>query len=126
MSFDSEIQRDKRLIRLTGTGELNADRAIALIDKISLTARLNPDYDILVDIQGTTLQPDMADLLDIASVSSKRLTDFKHKIAFLIPDMKERQKIAKLYKSYMELQGFEFRQFVKCDDAIDWLSKILA
>lgn len=122
MSSGLEIHKDERIIQLTVTGELNADRAIALIDKIALTVRIHPGYNILVDIHDTTYQPDMADLLEIASECSKRLTNFRRKIAFLIPDTKERKKVAKLFKTCMGLQGFEFRQFVKYGDALKWLS----
>ena len=122
MSSDLEIKNDERIVQLTVTGELNADRAIALIDKIDVTFRIHPAYNILVDIHDTAFQPDMADLLEIASECSRRLTNFKRKIAFFIPDTKERKKVAKLFKTCMELQGFEFRQFVKYDDALNWIS----
>lgn len=122
MSSDLEIHEEERIVQLTVTGELNADRALAIIDKVSLTVRIHPGYNVLVDIHETTFQPDMAELLEIAAECSKRLTDFKRKLAFLIPDTEERNKVAKLFKTCMELQGFEFRQFVKYDDVIKWLS----
>ena len=122
MSSDLEIHEDERIVKLTVTGELNADRALAFIDKIALTVRLHPAYNILVDIQDTTYQPDMAEMLEVASECSKRLTNFKHKIAYLIPDRTDRKEVAKLFKTCMELQGFEFKQFVEHDDALNWLS----
>jgi hypothetical protein len=122
MSSDLETHENERIVQLTVTGELNADRALAIIDKISLTVKLYPDYNILVDIQNITYQPDMAELLEVASECSKRLTDFKHKIAYLIPDKTGRKEVAKLFKTCMELQSFEVRQFVKYDDALKWLS----
>jgi hypothetical protein len=122
MSSDLEIHKDELVIQLTVTGELNADRGLAIIDKIALTVRLHPTYNILVDIQDTTYQPDMAEMLEVASECSKRLTNFRPKIAYLIPDRKERKQVAKLFKTCMELQGFEFRQFVGYDDALKWLT----
>ena len=122
MSSDLEIHENERIVQLTVTGELNADRALAIIDKISLTVKLYPDYNSLVEIQNITYQPDMAELLEVASECSKRLTDFKYKIAYLIPDKTGRKEVAKLFKACMELQGFEVMQFVKYDDALKWLS----
>jgi hypothetical protein len=50
------------------------------------------------------------------------LIDFNCKIAFVIPNTKQRKEVAKIFKVCMEAQGFEFRHFFDYEEAIEWLS----
>ena len=122
MSTELKIFREERIIQRTVTGELNTNRAHELIHKISLAVSFYQNSNVLIDIRETTFQPNMSDLLEIAADCSKNLTDFKCKIAFVIPNTEQRKEVAKLFKACMEAQGFEFRQFFDYDDAMDWLS----
>jgi hypothetical protein len=122
MSSDLKILRDERIIQKSVSGDLNTNRARKLIHKISLVVKLDQNCSILVDIRDTTFQPQMSDLLEISTECSKCLAEFRHKIAFLIPNTEQRRKVAKLFKTCMEAHGFEFKQFFEYEDAIEWLA----
>lgn len=123
MTTEFKIDSDKKIIHRTVTGEINTDRAIRLVQKVSYAAELNQGYNILVDIRDTTFHPEMMDLLRIADECSSLLKTDRHKIAFLIPDTDQRKQVGKLFRACMEAQGFEFMQFFDYDTAMEWLSK---
>jgi len=79
-------------------------------------------YNVLLDMRETTTKPEMLDLMRIASTGAKLTPNPETKMAFLIPNTKERIRFAQLFKACMEAQGFRFRQFFDRDAAIEWLT----
>ncbi len=121
MIAEIDIDIDKKIILRTLTGEIDTGQALKLVQNVAKGVNLNPGYHILVDIRDTTFHPEMIDLLEIAAECSKQLIGFSRKIAFLIPDTEQRQLIAKIFKTCMETEGFEFKQFIDGEAAMDWL-----
>lgn len=117
------IDRDNKIIQSKLTGEINTDQAINLIHNISIAVKLNQDYDILVDNHKTTFKPGIVDLLEIASECSEKLIGFNRKIVFLIPKTEHRKHVAALFRSCMEIKGFNVNQFFDCDAAMEWLTE---
>ena len=121
MIAEIDIDIHKKIILRTLTGEIDTGHALKLVQNVAKAVNLNPGYHILVDIRDTTFHPEMIDLLEIAAECSKQLIGFSRKIAFLIPDTEQRQLIAKIFKTCMETEGFEFKQFIDGEAAMDWL-----
>ncbi len=121
MIAEIDIDIDKKIILRTLTGEIDTGQALKLVQNVAKAVNLNPGYHILVDIRDTTFHPEMIDLLDIAAECSRQLIGFSRKIAFLIPDTEQRKLIAKMFKSFMETEGFAFKQFIDYDRAAEWL-----
>jgi hypothetical protein len=92
-----------------------------LAQNVSAAVNFSPGYHSLVDIRDNTFHPEMIDLLEIAAECSKQLIGFGRKIAFLIPDTEQRKRVAKIFKTGMETEGFEFEQFIDCEAALEWL-----
>lgn len=121
MSPAIEIYEDQKIIQRTVTGELSTKRSLRLVRELSVAIKLNKGYNILIDLRDTLTRPETLDLMEIATACSRYKYDFKGKIAFLIPDTKERNKAAQLFRTCMEAQGFAFKQFYDYEAAIEWL-----
>ncbi|MDJ0666088.1 MAG: hypothetical protein QNJ61_02395 [Desulfobacterales bacterium] len=121
MIAEIDIDIDKKIILRTLTGEIDTGQALKLVQNVAKAVNLHPGYHILVDIRDTTFHPEMIDLLDIAAECSRQLIGFSRKIAFLIPDTEQRKLIAKMFKSFMDTEGFAFKQFIDYDRAAEWL-----
>ncbi len=122
MTSEIYVDKERKILRRTISGELNTNRAIEFVQEIALAANLHKDFNILVDIRDTTFHPEMMDLLEIAVACTKNLLRFQARIAFVIPDTAQRIAVAKLFKSCMETQGFSFRQFFDPAEAVEWLA----
>ena len=122
MIAEIAIDNDNKIVRRTLRGEIDTDQALKLVQNVSSSVRVNPGYNILVDIRDTSFHPKMGDLLEIAAECSKQLVGFNRKIAFIIPDTEQRKQVARLFKACMEAQGFEFKQFFEYNAAAEWLS----
>ena len=122
MSADIEIYEDPKIIKRTVTGELHSARSLLLVRELAVALKLNQGYDILLDLRDTVTRPETQDLMQIATECALYRSDFNGKIALLIPDTEERHRAAKLFKTCMEAQGFEFKQFFNGQAAVAWLS----
>lgn len=123
MATDITIDEDQKIIHRTETGEMYTDRSIAWVRELALTLKFQEGYNILMDLRETETQPEMLDLMAIASECAKLKSDFNSKIAFLIPNTEERVKFANLFKACMEAQGFRFKQFFDHATAMAWLTE---
>ncbi len=121
MSPNIKIYEDQKVILRTVTGELVTARSLKLVKELAVAIKLNQGYNILIDLRETETRPETLDLMEIATACSRYRHGFKGKIAFLIPDTKERIRVAKLFRTCMEAQGFEFTQFFDFDLAMEWL-----
>ena len=122
MTADIKIDNERKIIQRTVTGDLYTERSLKLVREQAFSVSIHKDYNILMDMRETETKPEMLDLIQIASECAKLKSDFNNKIAFLIPNTEERVRFAQLFKSCMEAQGFEFKQFFDYDSAMDWLS----
>lgn len=119
-----KIDHDKKIIGKTVIGDLYTERSLKLVRELAVSANIHKGYNILMDMIETETQPEMLDLMEIASECAKLGFDFNNKIDFLIPNMEERVRFAQLFKSCMETQGFKFMQFFEYDTAMKWLSDL--
>ncbi len=122
MIAEISVDSENWTIQRTLSGEIDTIHALSLVREISNSAKIHEGYNILVDMRDTTFHPDMIDLLEIAAECSKQLTGFSCKIAFLIPDTEQRKLVAKIFRTCMEAEDFEFKQFVDYEAATEWLS----
>jgi hypothetical protein len=122
MSPDIKIYEDQKIIQRIVTGELSTARSLKLVQELAVAVKLNKGYGILIDLRDTSTRPEMMDLIEIANECSRHKYDFESKIAFLIPDTEQRKLVAKTFKICMEAEGFEFKQFLEYDSAMEWLS----
>jgi hypothetical protein len=123
MTTDITIDKDKKIIHRTETGEMYTARSLTWVRELALALKFHEGYNILMDLRETETQPEMLDLMAIASECAKLKSDFNNKIAFLIPNTEERVKFATLFKACMETQGFRFKQFFDHATAMAWLTE---
>ena len=122
MIAEINIDHDRKVIIRSLSGEIDPKQVLLLINELALSVAQYQSHHILVDIRDTTFEPEMGDLLEIATECSRRLANYNRKIAFLIPDTEQRRKVAKVFKACMETQGFQFNQFFDYEAAIAWLA----
>jgi hypothetical protein len=123
MAMDIKIDTDKKIIHRTVTGALYTERSLMLVRELAMAVNTHKGYNVMMDMRETATDPEMLDLMQIATECAKLRSDFDSKIAFLIPHTEERIRFAHLYKSCMEAQGFEFRQFFDRETALEWLTE---
>ena len=121
MIAEINVDNENKTIQRILTGEIDTNQALNLVREISNSVKIHYGYNILVDMRDTTYQPEMMDLLEIAAECSKLLIDFSRKIAFLIPNTEQRKLVAKIFRTCMEAEGFEFKQFFDYEAAAEWL-----
>ncbi len=115
------VDSERKIITKTVTGELFTNRSLNLVRELALTVNDHRGFNVLMDLRGTVTNPEMLDLMAIASECKKLRSDFNSKIAFLIPDTEERRRFAQLFRACMEAQGFSFQQFTDEETALGWL-----
>ncbi len=118
-----KIDQDKKIIERTVSGALYTERSLRLVRELAIAVNTHKGYNVLMDMRETETEPEMLDLMQIASECAKLGPDVDSKIAFLIPNTEERVRFAQLFKACMEAQGFAFRQFFDPQSAQAWLSK---
>lgn len=117
------VDHERKIITKTVTGELYTNRSLSLVRELALAVNTYRGFNVLMDLRGTVTNPEMLDLLAIASECKKLRSDFNSKIAFLIPDTEERRRFAQLFSACMEAQGFTFQQFTDQAAGINWLAE---
>ena len=122
MPSNVKIYRVGDIIRMTESGKLDLDRSIGIVRKLATEANFHKDHNIILDLRETSINASMGDLIQISMEFAIYHKVFKNKIAVLIPNTKERLKIARRFKTCMELQGFQFEQFTDFEAAIEWIA----
>lgn len=116
------IDTEKTIIERTVSGDLSTERSLRLVREIALSLDTHKGYNVLMDMRATETEPELLDLMEIASTCAKLKTPFDTKIAFLIPDTEERIRFAQLFKACMEAQGLCFQPFFDRQAAEAWLT----
>ena len=123
MTTKIKIDNDKKIIKRVVSGVLHTGRAIKLIRELSMAAKMQKDYDILMDLRESVTAPEMTDLMAIMSAWSRLANDFNNKIAVIISKDEEHTRFTQTFKTCMKVQGFEFRQLSDYDTAVEWLTE---
>lgn len=123
MATEIKIDNDQKIIKRVVSGVLHTDRAIKLIRELSEAAKMQKDYDILMDLRESVTAPEMTDLMAIMSAWSRLANNFNNKIAVILSIDEEHTRFNQTFKTCMKVQGFEFRQLSDYDTAIAWLTE---
>ena len=116
------IDDNNKIIHKTETGVMHTERSLAWVRELALALKLHPGYQVLLDLRDTETNPEMLDLMAIASECATLRAGFNQRIALIIPNTEERVKFAALFKACMEAQGFRFDQFFDHETAMAWLT----
>jgi hypothetical protein len=122
MPSSVKIYRVGDFIRKTESGKLDLDRSISIVRELAAKASYHKEHNIMLDLRETDLNVNLGDLIHVSLEFASYKEVFNNKIAVLIPNTEKRRQIAKRFKACMDIQGFEFRQFIDFESAIEWLS----
>ena len=96
---------------------------MSLVKQFADIAYHHPNHNILVDMRDTEVtSANITDMMKISLELANSLTDFRNKIANVIPDNEERLRTAKRFHSCMVLKGFSYEIFTDFEKALEWLS----
>ena len=125
MLSGTKIYKVKDFIRKTETGDIDLERSIKIVRELAAASGLRSNHNILIDLRETTVSPaaSIEDLMKVALEFGSYVSNFKNKIANIIPGDQERMEIASHFKSCMVFQGFEYEIFTDYESAIEWLSQ---
>lgn len=125
MLSGTKIYKVKDFIRKTETGNIDLERSKKIVRELARVSGLRSDHNILIDLRETTISPaaSIEDIMKVALEFGNYVSNFKNKIANIIPDDPERAEIASRFKSCMVFQGFEYEVFTDYESAIEWLSQ---
>ena len=123
MTARIRIDKDKKIIPKTLTGELTRGRSINVVREIALTFNTLKGHTVLIDRRDTEPEHDMMDLMAIAVGCSTLRPELSHKIPILNPGQKDRARFVQRFKACMETHAFAFRQFSDSKSALQWLTK---
>ena len=125
MLSGTKIYKVKDFIRKTETGDIDLERSKKIVRELAKVSGLRSDHNILIDLRETTVSPaaSIEDLMKVALEFGSYVSNFKNKIANIIPGDQERMEIASRFKSCMVFQGFEYEVFTDYESAIEWLSE---
>ena len=122
MPSNVKIYRVGEIIRMTESGELDLERSIRIVRDLAHQANHHKDDNIILDLRETSSNASMEDLIKISMEFAIYHKVFKNKIAVIIPNTEERLRIARQFKICMDMQGFQFDQFIDFEAAIEWLA----
>ena len=122
MPSNVKIYRVGEIIRMTESGALDLDRSIRIVRDLANQANHHQDDNIILDLRETSSNASMEDLIKISMEFATYHKVFKNKIAVIIPNTEERLRIARQLKTCMDMQGFQFDQFIDFEAAIEWLA----
>ena len=125
MLSGTKLYKVKDFIRKTETGDIDLERSKKIVRELAKVSGLRSNHNILIDLRETTVSPaaSIEDLMKVALEFGSYVSNFKNKIANIIPGDQERMEIASRFKSCMVFQGFEYEVFTDYESAIEWLSQ---
>jgi len=124
MPTDYKIYSIKDFIRMKGSGKLDYDESVKIIQRLAEAASFHKDHNILIDLRETDVEwATMNDLLKLTLEFTRLKIDFKNRLANLIPDNERRIAIAAQFKACLDIRGFEYEVFTDYEEAIEWLSE---
>ena len=123
MNNEIKIYKIKDFVRKTVSGEIDMNKSMSLVKQFADIAYLHPNHNILVDMRDTEVtSANITDMMKISLELANSLTDFRNKIANVIPDNEERLRTARRFHSCMVLKGFSYEIFTDFEKALEWLS----
>lgn len=112
-------------IRKNEAGEINYEKSLIKIKELMDASTRNESCNIVIDLRDTETKLNFVDSLMLALEFAEYREVFKNKIAFIIPDDKERIARAEYVKnSLVQLKDIQMDYFTEYEKAIDWLSFI--
>ena len=102
--------------------KVDLETTLQLVSDVSVAAELHNDKDILIDFRRTNGTHDFADLIKVINAFDQKLSNFKNRIALIVPDAEKNMKKADFFKSGIGSRGFQCKFFTEFKQATNWLS----
>jgi hypothetical protein len=107
-------------IRTTPEGDLDLAMSKEIILRLAVENARPGQYDILIDIRGTTKRLSYFDVANLVQVMIDHRESFRSRLAILI-EPGERFDDAKFMELYAGNRGFQVGAFNDFEEALDWL-----
>ncbi|HKQ59477.1 MAG TPA: hypothetical protein VJY35_16555 [Candidatus Eisenbacteria bacterium] len=121
MGFTHTISRERKLARLVGTGTLDFDMCIRGLRALADDLRGETGYGILVDVRESDYLATTGEIRRYAEMVSQPGSLRGHRFAIVVPNA-VRFGNARMFSTYLELQGGEADVFRDEASAMEWLT----
>lgn len=125
MAIRFNIDKEKRIITGTVSGEIGRDILADMLSQLKIITANNNHCNLIFDLRDTeleTTQMDMYRVIDIVSAIISIREQFGEKIAHIVPDKKERIIHAQDIGSVATIRGINYQVFTRIEQARKWLS----
>jgi hypothetical protein len=120
MDLNIRLIHSRDFIRTTPEGDLDLAMSKEIILRLAVENARPGQYDILIDIRGTTKRLSHFDVAKLVQVMIDHRESFRSRLAILI-EPGERFDDAKFMELYAGNRGFQVRAFNDFEEAMDWL-----
>ena len=120
MDLNIRMIHSQDFIRTTPEGDIDFKMSKEIILRLALENARPGQYDILIDVRGTTSRLSLFDLANLVQIMIDHRESFRSKLAILI-EPGERFDDAKFMELYAGNRGFQVGAFNDFEVAMDWL-----
>ncbi len=122
MDLNIRLIHSRDFIRTTPEGDLDLKMSKEIILRLALENARPGQYDILIDLRGTTKRKRLShfDVANLVQVMIDHRESFRSRLAILV-EPGERFDDAKFMELYAGNRGFQVGAFNDFEEAMDWL-----
>ena len=122
MDLNIRLIHSRDFIRTTPEGDLDLAKSKEIILRLAVENAAPGQYDILIDIRGTTKRKRLSlfDVANLVQVMIDHRESFRSRLAILV-EPGERFDDAKFMEMYAGNRGFQVGAFNDFEEAMDWL-----
>lgn len=125
MAIRFDIDKDKRIITGTVTGDVSREILADLLAQLKIITANTRDCNLIFDLSDSELeapQMDMYRVIDIVSAIISIRDQFGEKIAHIVPNKQARITHAQDIGSVAAIRGINYQVFTRMEHARKWLS----
>jgi hypothetical protein len=104
-------------------GKPDYEGAVLLIRKLAAAAGHHREHNVMIDLRNTEGGLSLMELLNLSLELVQYQSEFRNKMAVVIPDRDDRRENAEFFKAGLDIIGFQFEYFTDYERAVAWLSE---
>ncbi len=118
-SFLLEIDESHQIVIIKGTGNVDYEKTLEIIDEVMETLNDHPDYTVLAQMESVSYHPTFNEIMSIKNKITGLKSRLKNKIAVVTTG--RLTIIADMICAFSNLSSIKMKSFQSEDDALNWL-----
>ena len=120
MPFDYAIDRENRLLTITGSGHASMDDRYDLVQRVMNDQSIDGSYQVLIDVCGVSNSPSAGDIGSVASLIERLQSKFRGRVAILNTGVGH-VTVTNLIALVADYGDDNVRAFLSGNEAREWL-----